>query len=309
MRNYNEFLTYSDFLNEVQERVLDLIPDGKEYEVKINKVIKTNDNVLDGLSIIKKEQTVCVAPSIYLNQFYEQHKRGRGLDDILNEIVRLHMQYQNNDSAISLQNLDLFNKDNVIVSVINKKMNQELLKDVPHLIFEDLAIVFKQLVQKKADGIGTILLKDFLIGDADLNELLKIAALNTRRLFPFTVQKMSQIMADILRSEGCPEDLISAMTSDDMLPMYVITNTSSIGGASAILYNDVFKELASKLDSDLYIIPSSIHELIAIPTYAGQAKSLKQMVHEVNGEQVAPEERLSDNIYIFRRATNKVNLY
>jgi hypothetical protein len=56
------------------------------------------------------------------------------------------------------------------------------------------------------------------------------------------------------------------------------------------------------MDTDLYIIPCSIHELILVPAYDEADPSyLIDMVREVNATEVRPSEVLSDNIYIFKR--------
>ena len=47
--------------------------------------------------------------------------------------------------------------------------------------------------------------------------------------------------------------------------LYVLTNKSRINGAAGIMYEGVLKKLADKLESDMYILPSSIHEVIILP--------------------------------------------
>ena len=300
MKNYNEFLT------EVKEGILTIIPDNGDLEVKINKVTKTNNIVLDGLSIIKTNNDLCISPTIYLNGFYTQYQEGKSFNEILTEIASLHLLNKDNKPSF---NLDLDNRDNVIVNVVNKDMNEELLKETPHLEFQDLAIVFRYLAKQASDGIGTILLKNNLLGDTDLNSLYDIALANTKRLFGINIRTMREVMADMFRNEGCPDEIIELMAPEDTLPMYVITNNISINGATIILMNDVWSELANRLDSDLYLLPSSIHELLAIPTtFASKPQELKEMVENVNVEQVAIEERLSDNVYIYKRATNQIEL-
>lgn len=52
------------------------------------------------------------------------------------------------------------------------------------------------------------------------------------------------------------------------------------------------------LKSDLYILPSSIHEIIVLPVdFRDDVTGLKDMVNTVNQTQVLPEEFLSDSVY------------
>ncbi len=91
--------------------------------------------------------------------------------------------------------------------------------------------------------------------------------------------------------------------------MYVLTNRQRLNGACCILYQDVLKQVAGRLGDSLYILPSSIHEVIAIPASAsGNPKELSQLVQEINIAEVAPEEILSDHAYYYDRELDEVSV-
>ena len=51
------------------------------------------------------------------------------------------------------------------------------------------------------------------------------------------------------------------------------------------------------------------HETLLIPVADNmELDYLTSMVREVNASEVAPEEQLSDNVYIYRRATDSIEL-
>ncbi len=71
----------------------------------------------------------------------------------------------------------------------------------------------------------------------------------------------------------------------------------------------MLKKIASKLNDDLIILPSSVHETILLrASIAGNTSVLKLMVEEVNQSQVEREERLSDNVYKYERSSDKVSV-
>lgn len=62
------------------------------------------------------------------------------------------------------------------------------------------------------------------------------------------------------------------------------------------------------MNGDFYIIPSSIHELIAVPVLAQGLEELREMVKEVNDNQLAPEEILGYEVYRYNRETGEVEV-
>lgn len=71
-------------------------------------------------------------------------------------------------------------------------------------------------------------------------------------------------------------------------------------GASVILNTNCLDKAREYLGSNrIYIIPSSIHEIICVPDDMGDAESLRQIISDVNSEVVSVEDRLSDHPYLY----------
>ena len=89
--------------------------------------------------------------------------------------------------------------------------------------------------------------------------------------------------------------------------MYVLTNEQRLYGAANILYPEYLEDIAQRVDSDIYIIPSSVHEVITIPAYMVESVDyLQAMVMEVNRNEVSEEDYLSDGVYLYSRETKEV---
>ena len=84
-------------------------------------------------------------------------------------------------------------------------------------------------------------------------------------------------------------------------------------GAACVLYPDKLKDLADEFGSDLLILPSSIHEVLIIadsenftePDYHVFCNTIKN----VNRESIQPEDFLSDNMYLYRRETDNLQIF
>ncbi len=96
------------------------------------------------------------------------------------------------------------------------------------------------------------------------------------------------------------ELILNKRVSD--FPMLTLTNKRRYNGAVCIYYPSVLKEVSETLNSDLIIIPSSIHETIIVPYLGdGDVECCNNMIREVNKQHVAAEEVLSDHAYIYDR--------
>jgi hypothetical protein len=141
-------------------------------------------------------------------------------------------------------------------------------------------------------------------------QLYELAIENTRRLLPPVIKSMNDIIHDMLIKNGAPTELTDEMITDipENQTMWVISNDRGVNGAISVLYEDKLQELAERLDSDLYIMPSSIHEMIAIPAFTDEPDKLAEMVTEVNMDQVALGERLSNQVYHYDKNLRKLSL-
>lgn len=287
---------------------------GDEYRVTVQDVHKNNNLVLTGITILKKDCNI--APTIYLNQAFEQYQKGRTLESICREFIRVYEEHKV-QTDFDVRCVTDFSKvqSRICYKLVNAGKNEVLLADTPHILLEDLAVVFYILVSSDAEGTGTITIKNNMleIWDVDKDMLYKLALANTQRLFRGTVQSMANVMMDILSEkmdeESAMEFFDMMVGENDMIPMYVCTNTMKLNGAGVILYNGLLQEFADRVDSDVFILPSSIHETLLIPANADMdAEYLRDMVRTVNRTEVAPDEILSDNVYYYNRLTDRVEL-
>lgn len=89
--------------------------------------------------------------------------------------------------------------------------------------------------------------------------------------------------------------------------LHVLTNRCGIYGASCMLYRDIIKDFADQEETDVIILPSSIHEVLLFPDHLMFDHAfLCRTVQEINREDVSEEDVLSDRIYIFSRETGTI---
>ena len=92
------------------------------------------------------------------------------------------------------------------------------------------------------------------------------------------------------------------LDSDDAAPLYVLSNSNGLYGASCMVYQNVLKDFADHLQADLILLPSSVHEVLLTPNLEDSSyEDLSSMVTSINRQEVSPEEQLSNQVYLFSR--------
>ena len=306
---------FEDFCDYVQMSIKDHLPvEQQNAKVTINNVMKNNGLTLHGVVVHPEGQ--CVAPTIYLEGFFKQYEEGADLDSVMDKIAGTISEHLNtpeefSDVAQMYSNYDAV-KDKIVMAVVNTAKNRELLSQVPHTEREDLSLIYKVVVGTDADGIGSITIRNEHMEQwgVTVDEIHEMAMKNTKEILPVTVQTMTEVMREMFGSDGMPEEMAEMMFSDMPLnqQMFIISNKSKVNGAASMFYEDTLSELADKIGTSLYILPSSVHEVIAVSTDMGTPEALAGMVREVNGGQVAPEEQLSDHVYKFDAKAKIISL-
>lgn len=290
-----------------------------ECSVMVHKVTKNNDLVLTGISIRSRE--VNIAPTIYMDDYYNDYKNGRPVMEIISEIENIYDTYklEHNFDVNSITDFSHV-QDKICYKLVNRDKNKELLSDAPYIQFHDLAIIFYVIVSEDSDRTGTVTVRNNLMemwGNPDINELYRIAKNNTQKRYKGSVFNMIEIMGEIISHNvdniepNIVDDFfeMNFTYEDNMIPMFVATNSKKVNGAGVILYEGLLKTFAEKIGSDFYILPSSIHEVIFVPANGDMdVRYLIQMVKEVNATEVSPSEVLSDNVYKYHADTDFVEM-
>ena len=289
-------MNLSEFATEIAEQLREKM--GSEFTITVEEVLKNNDIRLTGVAIKKTSENM--APIVYLEEFFQQYQNGDPIGKIAEEIRTM---YERNASTMDLDS-GFFKyfalvEDKIFYKLINYEKNQELLKDVPHFRWHDLAVVFYYQIEGRAFGMASITIHDSHLGMWGLTaeEVYRTARRNMEQKKPGILEPIQKA----LRNMGVPE------VDERLGPLYVLTNRERMFGATAMLYSWKIKELADRLQTNLLILPSSTHEVLLLPDEGEQNYTVyRQMVREVNRMQVNPEEILSFNLYLYNMKKQEI---
>lgn len=298
------------FFDEVLEAVKNQIPQvlRDEIEVSVREVIKTNDEVLHGISVMLPD-TNC-APTIYLEECYEDYMNGMQIDEIAENIIGTSIAAYKNAPSIeefALEYEDI--QDKLTVQVVDGDMNKGRLKDLIYQPVGNGFVAIPYIVVREDEhgrmmaAVTKPMAKEM---EYDVDKLLETAFLNTaERNEPVFLG-----MGGMLFGEDRPEvvnPMKDGFAVDNNLGMYVLTNTSQQNGASVLFYPDMQKRIGEVLDKNYYVLPSSLHEVIIVPEGTGPTlKELQAMVKDANRTVVDSKEVLSDKVLFYDRERDRL---
>ena len=294
-------------MNKFRKMILDGLQERyPEYEFHVERVLRNNGCEYDGLHVKLGEDVPC-APIIVCGLYEEQLEQGKlELDEVLGDISRqfnTRVQFNIRNCADFVQV-----RDKICLRVINYEKNLELLKDVPYRRFLDLAITYRITVVLSNCTEGSILVSNALLKAWGIteSELLDVAYHNTFSENGVRVRSMSEILQGFVERDSSMTGLFQAISETDEL-MYVADNGTFFGGGVSILMKEAFQQFAEKEGHDIYIIPSSTHELILVLKKEDiRWECLRDMLLEVNQFVVAEEDVLSDHLYLYERETDEI---
>lgn len=286
-------MKYEQFVCATKEKVELMV--GKDMRVEFHTALKNNGKEKIGLAI--KDEKVNITPVIYLEEYFEIYESGDTIHNIAQSIITIYDKVRLYDSWNTEDYLEYSKiKNTLACKLINYEANKKLLKEVPHIKYLDLAIVFYNLVHGSMEGSTTMLLKTEHMKSwgVSIEKLYKETLSNTVKMLPAKFENMNSVINELL--DECEIEKLD----EQPIRMYVLSNEIRNFGASCILYPEELKRIGTIIGGNYYILPSSIHEVIVMPEkIAPSREELKELIQGVNIEAVEEEEILSDHPYYY----------
>ena len=295
--NYEQFLT---LLTECLQKKL-----GRGYQFFPQKILKTNEVVKHSLTITSGDSNI--APSICMDAFYLDYaSHNMKLDYIAEAVLQIYKQ----NKADCPIDASLFTdwsqiRGTIRCRLVNTEKNKHLLSEMPHREVLDLSIVYYLQVKVSGSAEGTIHIRNehMKFWHTDEASLYTEAWKNMHAAGDADISSIMDIIASVL---DMPQPHTAPVLDSQM---YVLTNRNRLYGAVHMADLQKMAEIADKMNTDLWILPSSIHEVILIPgILKNNAAELAQMVCEINKTELSAGEILSCHVYYFSRNTGKISI-
>ena len=257
------------------------------FETIIAPVLKNNGLKLTGITIKGDRAT---SPTLYLDSVPEEHRNPFMVPRIVDEMIEAFQKFKDAPVVGDIGDLlgnktELLNR--IMPRLVNYGWNMEMLPTLPHRRYLDLAITYDIDLGEHASCRVRNEMK-LSVSEDELYE----AAMKNARERGYQISRMDEIIRRGLDVIVIPDEM------PDM-HMLVVTNKSGCNGSYAMIDDELLEQIRERI-GDFYILPSSIHELIIVPTNASRnapetvtAEGLRELVRAVNQSNVP----LSDSVY------------
>lgn len=276
-----EIMLYQDFKDTLIETLKERLPEGSILQEEVTQ--KENQMPLTGIFIMEKQAECGAAATLYVEELYDAYLINQDFAAITDQAAEM-LQRELPDVYLEAVKPESIKEhtDRIFCELIGVKQNQKLLTAVPHrIVCQDMAVIYRYSVENSERGMLTTLLRQPIDLGMSSDELYEKAIANTQRMYPLEVVNT---------------------------PIFsMVTNKNSIYGATVILYPNVLEQLSEEQGTNLYLLPSSIHEFLILPDNGEfTEKELRTMVRTVNKETVEPEDILTNSVYYYDNKSKEI---
>ena len=143
-------------------------------------------------------------------------------------------------------------KTNLFVKLSSGERNSTVLNNIVGTTYHDLIVTCHLLLDDDGDQIASVAIQKEWLKKWHVEEeqLIRDTIDSGEKLFPAYIRKLYE--------------LIGIGRDEPDISMIVITNDRFINGAATILYPGVLDRVGDMIGGSYYIIPSSIHDMIAV---------------------------------------------
>ena len=288
-------MEFKAFLEQLLTAVNGELPAGRTARYKT--VNKMNGVVYTGMYLDAGEKG-SISPLVYMEPIFEGISGPEALPEIAKELAKLLISpVRQEASAFRVSDFE-FSKERIVFRLVNRADNETALQNFPHRDFLDLAVIYGVLISgdEESDlGVAQVTFEIMNRWGVDEETLYKLAKENSPRILGDEVRSLPEIMGS-----GWAAD-----TEEDRRKIreagryFMVSNRHAFLGAGTLLYSGKYREIAEKVGTDLYLLPTSVHEVMTVPAPGHTPEEMRRLLASIMSEDPKKEHCLTENVYYY----------
>ena len=295
-----------------------VVNDIKEFAMYVSAKVKEELGVEVTVREVNRNHMICtdlcistddpkVSVSGAIDPLFKAYLDGMSIDEAVSNIIDSYLVRSKGESVADIANImsDLTKVTDKIYPRLVCGGDNPYLYDKVYTPLMDMAIVYTAEFSC-GDGVSSVTITEEMLSvwgvtKSYIHEIalrnisnrdIKIDNINDLTRPRLIVQLMSEGF-DMTTAEAIASEIYDANPTD----MWVVSNTKQLYGASMIL-SSRFEDVVREHGGDVYVIPSSVHEVLIVPVKDGLDDAVfSDMISDVNNTAVPVNEVLSNTLY------------
>lgn len=195
-------------------------------------------------------------------------------------------------------------KANISLRLENWEWNRDVLREIPNKKYLNLALYCVLDLIKIGEGTISVSVKNNMLQywNIDEKELWEVAETNFQREH-FFIRHIDEITG--VTKLYLSKTRVLSFEEDET---YVLTNEYHRDGAVGMLRFDLLEKFTEQKKCNIYILPSSVDEVILIPDRGDRNPEFLKFLVKKNNTDYPDEGDLSENVYYFREGQKAVEI-
>lgn len=299
-------MDFKEFVNKLEQDLKEVLSDiSPGAQVRQTPVEKLQAGSYTGISITPADTNIGM--NLNADQLFAQMQEGRSYEGVLAAAVSQAERGLHDMPSVDVQSITNYEtaKNLLCFEVVGTEQNADMLANIPHTDVENMSMVYRLQLDSNEHGASTVLITNAMMEQYGVTkeQLHADAMENAPEIRPASFKTMAEVMAEMM---GMPVEM---MPQDMAPPMYVATNEDKARGAAVMFYPDFMDQAAKELGGDVFVLPSSVHEVLILPDDGNMSvDELRDMVTTINATEVSAHDRLADSVYHYDAATRVFEL-
>lgn len=272
--------TYKEFKKNLIEFVKERYPEKKIRIEEITKINRKSEAMLLGV----EDKTAIV---IYLQDLYQEYNEHDNWEGILKKVIQIAEMPMQEMAKVIIGSWEE-EKGRIYPVIVGREKNLEQMIESDAVFREklDFLILYylKVMIPGKEEMTGSIKITE---------ELLKKWKVSEETLYKQCFENEDYVI-------------------NEFFDMRALTNRNNYRGAAGMFFSNQIRKLAEQMGCNLYILPSSVHEVILLEQNENlyNVEELKEMVRSINADKsiITEEDYLSDSVYLYNRETDTIRI-
>ncbi|MDY4691984.1 MAG: DUF5688 family protein [Blautia sp.] len=308
-KELNMVKDYETFVEELKtglKEIMGISEDNISFEKKGSEASLENDRLLVKYAEHKDAWEVC---GIYPREIYKSYLLGADMGNILQEIADDISRIRKSDVYERTKDITDYEKSrkNLFIRLLNADKYADDLQNAVYKTIGDIALVLYMKVGECNNCITSTKIHNCIVRqwNKDPDEVFKEALLNTYFISPPRIYRWEKLIFDPNYEGENFMDLTHDIHLEKDTMGNCLSTSRKTNGAVAVFLPGVAQRLAYLLESDFYMVFTSIHEVMIHNDAVVEPEDLKNILMDTMKESTPEEDYLTSNIYHFSRSDNR----